>query len=226
MANLFYIMGKSASGKDTIYKRIKEEIDIKEYVLYTTRPMREGEREGIDYHYVSDEQISKFKEEGKVIESRTYQTVKGPWTYATIADKQLKQNGDIITVGTLESYRKVREYFENRKDTKVLPIYITIDEQERRKRAIEREERQKNPNYAEVERRINADNIDFSEENLKLCGITPRETFENYDLEKCVGEILGYIEKAKSLKEKYNVERLTNIPSKSNRTNTDFEEER
>ena len=147
MSNFIYIMGKSASGKDTIYKRIKEQIDVKTYILYTTRPIRTGEQEGVDYHYVSDEQMLKFEQEGKVIESRTYQTVKGPWTYATIEDEQLEQNGDILAIGTIESYNKIKEYYEDKKDTKLLPVYITIDEDERRKRALEREKKQENPNY-------------------------------------------------------------------------------
>ena len=218
MSNFIYIMGKSASGKDTIYKRIKEQIDVKTYVLYTTRPIRTGEQEGVDYHYVSDEQMLKFKQEGKVIESRTYQTVKGPWTYATIADEQLEQNGDILTVGTLESYNKIKEYYEDKKDTKLLPVYITIDEEERRKRALEREKKQKNPNYEEVERRIKADNIDFSEENLKKAGIGQNETFENYDLDKCVESIVTYIQKERekglTLQEKYKVEGLKPVTLK------------
>lgn len=218
MANFIYIMGKSASGKDTIYKRIKEQIDVKTYVLYTTRPIRTGEQEGVDYHYVSDEQMLKFKQEGKVIESRTYRTVKGPWTYATIADEQLEQNGDILTVGTLESYNKIKEYYEDKEDTKLLPVYITIDEEERRKRALEREKKQKNPNYEEVERRIKADNIDFSEENLKKAGIGQNETFENYDLDKCVESIVTYIQKERekglTLQEKYKVEGLKPVTLK------------
>lgn len=201
MGNFIYIMGKSASGKDTIYKRIKEQMNIKTYILYTTRPMREGEKEGVDYHYVSDEQIEKFRKAGKIIESRTYQTVNGPWTYATVADEQLRQTGDIITVGTLESYKNIKEYYKDKKDTKLLPVYITIDEQEREKRAIEREKKQPVPNYAEVARRIKADNIDFSEENLKKCGITNMQTFENYDLEKCVSEIMNYIGRNKQIVE-------------------------
>ena len=218
MSNFIYIMGKSASGKDTIYKRIKEQIDVKTYILYTTRPIRIGEQEGVDYHYVSDEQMLKFKQEGKVIESRTYQTVKGPWTYATIADEQLEQNGDILTVGTLESYNKIKEYYEDKKDTKLLPVYITIDEEERRKRELEREKRQKNPNYEEVERRFKADNIDFSEENLKKAGIGQNETFENYDLDKCVESIVTYIQKERekglTLQEKYKVECLKPVTLK------------
>ncbi len=193
MTNLFYIMGKSATGKDTIYKKIKEQIKIKEYILYTTRPIRVGEKDGINYHFTTHEQIEKFEQQKKVIESRTYETVQGPWTYATIDDEQLKQKGNILTVGTLESYLKIKKYYDNNKETNVIPIYIVIDEQERRKRAIEREKEQKNPNFAEVERRLKADNLDFSVENLKLCNITQKETFENYDLDKCVNEIIIYI---------------------------------
>ena len=198
MSNIYYIMGKSATGKDTVYKKIKEEIDIQSYILYTTRPIREGEKEGVDYHFVINEQIEEYKQQGKVIESRTYNTVHGPWTYATIHDEQLEQKGDILTVGTLESYKQIKEYFKDIKDTQVLPIYIAIDEQERRKRAMERESKQKEPKYAEMERRLKADNIDFSEENLKSAGITEKVTFFNYDLDSCVEKILNYIERTKT----------------------------
>lgn len=194
MSNLIYIMGKSASGKDTIYKKIKENMDVKSYILYTTRPIRTGEKEGIDYHYISEEQMRKLEQEGKVIESRTYQTVQGPWTYATIADEQLEQNGDLLTVGTLESYQKIKEYYKEKEDTKLLPVYITVDEEERKKRAMEREEKQEHPNYHEVERRMKADNIDFSEENLKQAGIEKEQTFENYDLNTCIEKIINYIQ--------------------------------
>ena len=172
MSNIIYIMGKSASGKDTIYKKIKEKMKIKTYILYTTRPIREGEQDGVDYYYVSEEQMAKLAEEGRVIESRTYQTIKGPWTYATIQDEQLAQSGDIITVGTLESYQKIKDYYKDKSETQVLPVYITIYEEERMHRALNREAIQEKPNYEEVKRRMLADNIDFSEENLKQCGIT------------------------------------------------------
>ena len=197
MANMSYIMGKSATGKDTIYNRIKQEISINNYVLYTTRPIRTGENEGIDYFFVTANQISEFVNRGKVIESRTYNTVHGPWTYATIADEQLKQEGDILTVGTLESYVKLKDYFKDNDEVDIKPIYIAIDEEERRKRAEAREARQKEPKYAEMERRLKADNIDFSEEKLKEAGITEKETFYNYDLDTCVDKILQYIQNIK-----------------------------
>ena len=44
MGKIYYIMGKSASGKDTIYKRlIKELPELGIVRMYTTRPIRDGE---------------------------------------------------------------------------------------------------------------------------------------------------------------------------------------
>ena len=193
MTNLFYIMGKSATGKDTIYKKIKEELDINEYILYTTRPMRTGEKNGVDYFFVTEEDIKNYRLRNKVIESRTYQTVHGPWTYATIADEQLNKEGNILTVGTLESYNKIKEYYANNENTRILPIYIKIDEQERRNRAIQREQKQEKPKFEEMERRLKADNIDFSKEKIEASGIGKNETFENYNLDECVNKIVNYI---------------------------------
>ena len=48
-------MGKSASGKDSIYKKIRERLsELKPIVIYTTRPIREGEREGVEYYFTDD----------------------------------------------------------------------------------------------------------------------------------------------------------------------------
>ena len=211
MTNLFYIMGKSATGKDTIYNKLLEKIDLKTYIPYTTRPIRSGEKNGRDYYFITAQDIKKFKQEGKVIESRTYQTAHGPWIYATINDEQLKQEGDILTVGTLESYIQIREYFKEKENKTVLPIYITIDEKERIKRALAREEKQENPKYKEMERRLKADNIDFSEDNLRIAEITKKETFYNYNLEKCTNEILKYMKEEKAREEKTNINKTKNI---------------
>ena len=44
MGKIFYIMGKSSSGKDTIYKKLlgDRELELRNIILYTTRPMRQG----------------------------------------------------------------------------------------------------------------------------------------------------------------------------------------
>ena len=76
MGKIYYMMGKSSSGKDTIYKDIRKDLpELKTLTLYTTRPMREGEKDGVEYYFVTDEILEKYREEGKIIELRTYQTV-------------------------------------------------------------------------------------------------------------------------------------------------------
>lgn len=191
---IIYIMGKSSSGKDTIFKKLKEKLDVDTYVMYTTRPIREGEKEGVTYHYISDEKMQKYidgKENNKLIEYRTYQTVHGPWTYATIADEQFKTNKDMMMLGTLESYENMKKHFEK----ELLPIYIEVEDGLRLERALKREREQKEPKYAELCRRFLADSKDFSEENLKKAGIVKR--FENIELDKCLNEILKEIKNNK-----------------------------
>lgn len=202
MSNLIYIMGKSSAGKDTIYQKVKERINTNLYIPYTTRPMREGEVQGREYNFITREEFNELEKEQKVMENRNYNVInkngeKDIWTYATIADKQWDKDGDFLSIGTLESYTSILKYLKNHpeKELKMLPVYISISEEERRKRATARENQQAKPNFEEMERRLKADNIDFSEEKLREAGISKFETFENYDLEKCVSEIIGYVER-------------------------------
>ena len=62
MNKIFYIMGKSASGKDNIYRRLLEEkdLDLHELVLYTTRPKRQDEVDGREYFFVDDERFQQL----------------------------------------------------------------------------------------------------------------------------------------------------------------------
>ena len=190
---IIYIMGKSSAGKDTIYKILKEKIDVKPYVLYTTRPMRTGEKEGIDYNYLTNEEMEKYfqEESSKIIESRTYNTVYGPWTYATILDNQFLLEKDLLMTGTLESYNEVIKYFKDKKNIKIIPIYIEVEDGIRLERALKREKEQKEPKYVELCRRFIADSKDFSEENINKSGIKKR--FQNNNINDCVNEIIEYI---------------------------------
>lgn len=217
MKQFFYIMGKSATGKDTIYKKLKEKMDMNSYLLYTTRPMRQGEKDGVDYHFVTDEKMREYEEQDKIIEIRKYNTVKGIWKYATVADEQFQQEGNILTVGTLESYQSMRSYFQKNSDWELLPIYIEIPEEERRKRAIEREKKQLKPDYEEMERRLHADNQDFSEEKIRKAGIKPEQRFTNDDLEICVSQIQEYMEgRAYNAHQRFAGKYKVELPKKNN----------
>ena len=191
---IIYIVGKSSVGKDTIYKILKQKMDVKPYVLYTTRPIRTGEKNGINYYYLKQEEMEKYINEknSKVMEYRTYNTIYGPWTYATILDSQFESNKDLLMEGTLESYNAVKKYFENNEKVNVIPIYIEVDDGIRLERALKREKEQENPKYEELCRRFLADSKDFSESKIIESGIKKR--FQNINIEDCVKEIVQYIE--------------------------------
>ena len=195
MGKIYYVMGKSASGKDTIFKKLLAECPkMRKIVLYTTRPQREGETDGVEYRFSTESELDRFEAEGKLIERRVYQTVYGPWTYATIDDGQILLGcRNYIAIGTLESYQKMCEYFGTEK---IKPILIWLDDGIRLQRALNRENVQAEPHYREMCRRFLADEEDFAEEKIAAAGITRR--YINEDLNKCFNEILQDIEDAKN----------------------------
>ena len=190
MGKIFYIMGKSSSGKDTIYKKLSERMpELQRIVPYTTRPIRDGEQEGVEYHFVGEDRLREMQEAGRVIEVRAYNTKCGVWTYFTADDGQIDlENKDYLVIGTLESFQALKKYFG---EEKIVPIYIEVDDGVRLSRALEREQREKEPRYEEMCRRFLADSADFSEGNLRRAGIWKR--FVNMELERCLEEVVAYI---------------------------------
>ena len=193
MGKIVQIMGKSASGKDTIYQALlkKNRYGLKRVIPYTTRPIRSGEAEGREYHFCTNEEAKKMTEEGKVIELRSYYTVGGLWQYFTADDGQIDlEKNNYILIGTPKSYEKMKEYFG---EEFMVPIYIYLDNGDRLQRALNREKLQKSPNYAEMCRRYLADEEDFSKERLDAAGIT--RGFENIELAATIKAIEEYLEK-------------------------------
>ncbi len=191
MGKIYCIMGKSSSGKDTIYKMLQNEgsLNLKTIVSYTTRPIRAGERDGVEYFFCDDAHAQKLEREGKVIELRAYHTVHGIWKYFTADDGQVSSDGqDYLIIGTLESFLKIREYYGS---DRVIPIYIEVENGLRLARALERERSQEKPKYAEMCRRYLADEEDFSEEKLAQAGIAVR--FQNVELTTTEAEIVSFI---------------------------------
>lgn len=191
MGKIYCLLGKSSSGKDTLFKMIleKKELSLKTIVPYTTRPIRVGERDGVEYHFSTEEQVKELEAAGKIIELRAYKTVHGIWKYFTVNDSQIDlKNQNYLIIGTLESYVKIRDYFGREH---LEPVYIEVDDGVRLQRALDRERAQDVPKYAEMCRRFLADSEDFSEEKLKAAGIERR--FENTELEKTCEKIVSYI---------------------------------
>lgn len=192
MGKIFYLMGKSASGKDSIYKKLISDSDLslKGVVMYTTRPMREGEVDGRDYFFIDNEELDRLRGEGKVIEERTYNTMHGPWTYATIDDGQIDlSKGSYLIVGVLSSYIETCHFFGKEA---IVPVYVEVEDGERLFRALKRE-RAGNGKYKELCRRFLADSEDFSEDKLLGAGIEKK--YDNIDFDACIRQIKDDIRK-------------------------------
>ena len=188
MPEIAFIMGKSSSGKDKIFKKLiaDEELKLNTIVMYTTRPMRQGESDGAEYYFVSDDTAAKMEAEGRIIEIRAYHTVHGIWKYFTLDDGQIDINkGKYIVIGTLEAYEKFCDHYGKEH---LMPIYIDVEDGIRLTRALAREKKQEHPKYAEMCRRFLADSIDFSEENISKLGIKIRY-FNNELLDGCIDQI-------------------------------------
>ena len=198
MGKLFYIMGKSASGKDHIYEALLRDpaLGLSPLVLYTTRPIRQNERDGREYHFVDQEKMVRLRLAGRIIEERVYDTVFGPWYYFTADDGQVDlEKNNYLGIGTLESYLKLKEYYG---EDALCPLYVEVEDGIRLERALKRERKQQQPKYAEMCRRFLADCEDFSEEKIEQAGIRKR-FYNNGAIEDCFSEIQNFVEQVKKL---------------------------
>ena len=177
--NIFCIMGKSGTGKDTIYKKLVEKLSLQPIPLYTTRPMRNNEENGREYYFVQDIPAE------NVIECREYHTVNGVWKYALVDDGQFMQDGILIT--TPAGIRAMRSYWEKDPEIVLWPIQICVPERERINRLYQRERSLENPNYKEIDRRILTDQTDFK--NIEFT----YASFYNEDAGQCAQAIAEYI---------------------------------
>lgn len=203
MINILYLMGKSSSGKDTVKNKLIVKLKelnyrIEDLVIYTTREIRSGEVEGIDYKFVDECKYQKLLNNNMIIEARTYEKIQGTVRYFTVYDDALfsKDADYIVGVGTLVSYNQLVDYFkkEGKTEYNIIPIYLEVENASRLLRAVRREltEVVEKQNFEEVCRRFEADELDYSEENIRNSGI--RDRFQNNNIQETVVEICKYLQ--------------------------------
>lgn len=134
MITIIAIVGKTASGKDTIAKYMKKVYDIKPIVSYTDRPIREGETNGIEHWFISKEEMNELLIQNKK-DIMAY--TKFPKTgYRYCASSYLLKNNKIYTYiidpPGLEYLKKFRP------DINLYTIYVDLEEEEIIKRALKR----------------------------------------------------------------------------------------
>ena len=203
MGKLYYIIGKSSTGKDSILQKLLEDrkLGLSEIIQYTTRPKRDGEIEGVEYHFIDEAETERLAKAGKIIELRAYNTVHGIWKYMMVDDGAIDLDSrDYVAVGTAASFAEVNRFFPA---GQVVPIYIDVEKGERLYRAVMRERKSDHPKYEECCRRFLADEADFADEKLKEAGLMDENgvianRIENRTLRECVAEVKALIEKTKN----------------------------
>ena len=147
------LFGKSASGKDTIQKWIVSNFSkiTKGIVSCTTRPPRDGEQDGVDYFFLSDEEFAKKVLDGSMLEATSFRE----WFYGTALDQL---DPDKINVGVF-NITGIECILDDPR-LEVVPVWIHASDKARLRRSLDRED---NPDCNEICRRFLADEKDFDE---------------------------------------------------------------
>ena len=165
---MILLVGKTASGKDTIQKELIK-MGYKAVVSYTTRPPRNGEVDGIAYHFISQEDFLSKEKAGFFAETTSYNVATGEtWYYGCSIEDLTDDKVMIVNPDGLRQIRKI---------STLSPVayYIMANEETLWNRL-----RQRGDDAAEARRRLNADDVDFAGivSNVEFClkndlGITP-----------------------------------------------------
>lgn len=159
MINILAIMGKAGSGKDTLLKALLKEPAFKDsaspIISCTTRPIRENEQDGVDYHFLTHEQFTDQIVNGEMLEA----TVFNDWCYGTSMANLAK---DKLNIGVFNP--EGVELLRSNSDVNLTLIYIEANDKDRLMRQLMREN---NPDVHEIIRRYSADEMDFSEEEIE-----------------------------------------------------------
>ena len=140
--------------------RLIKEFDVKPLVSYTTRPKRDCEQEGREYHFITDEEFERIKDNDKFVETRVYKTVNGNWYYGLPKiGIDLEDDNNYITILDFDGLLELETWLRSiGQIDKLTSIYIDVTEQNRLIRALTREQNMTKKQVEEVIRRYYDDN--------------------------------------------------------------------
>lgn len=156
MYKIIALMGESGAGKDRMMQEVLVSLqgtpNIHEIISCTSRPMRQGEANGINYYFYTPDQFMNKIYEGEMLEFTNFNN----WWYGTSFDS-VRSDG-VINIGVFNP-AGVRSLLE-RDDCDVIVYWVQARAKDRLIRQLEREE---DPNVSEIVRRFMADEEDFSD---------------------------------------------------------------
>lgn len=189
MGKLFVLVGKSASGKDTIYSAVREDMpEVLNVVSTTTRPMRPNETEGVEYYFISTEDFLFMENRGEFIETRKYNTIQEGqptvWYYGISKQAIDLEKGNHIVIVDLNGLEELKKVFGKN----VVTIYVYVEDKEREERAKKRGGFEQ----AEWDRRLEDDNFQFNKERIDR---DVDYIVHNINLQQSINEVKNIIDK-------------------------------
>lgn len=154
---LITLTGTSACGKDSLLNKILESNkNIKPIISVTTRPKREGETDGVEYKFITLEELTELYNNEELIEIREYNTKHGMWYYGITKDSIDVDSDDIyIVIVDVQGVVQLRQYLNSLKsdNIKVESVFINCSGKERMFRSLTREQNLNDEQIAEICRR-------------------------------------------------------------------------
>lgn len=152
MYKVIALIGEAGSGKDTLMQSVLAKTDkLHEVISCTTRPPREGEIDGVNYHFLTGEQFGQKVLNGEMLEATCF----NDWFYGTSYESL---RSDCVNIGVFNP--DGIDSMMAHKDVYIVAYYVRTDEKQRLLRQLNREE---NPDVREILRRFTADLLDFED---------------------------------------------------------------
>lgn len=182
---LIILTGVCCSGKDTIKKELVKQKIAKSIITTTTRPKRPKEKDGQDYHFVSDMEFLEMVQNGEFAEFKDYAVADGSvWMYGSPAKEIEKaEDDDYVIILTPQGVRDLKTSFSHI-PMKIFYIYANY-------KTIQERLEHRGDNKAEAQRRMNKDREDFKGWENEVDKIVYNNLDDN--IKNVVEKIRGYL---------------------------------
>lgn len=125
--NMIVLVGESASGKSSIERNLVNNYGFNKVVSYTTREPRQGEVDGVDYHFIDTNKFLELKEQGFFAETAVY----NGWNYGTAKEDCTDDKVAVLTPHGLRQVSKLE-------GINVVSFYINVPRRDRLIKILQR----------------------------------------------------------------------------------------
>lgn len=150
---MIILVGASASGKTEVAKMLFRLFQMRKVITHTTRPMRKGEKDGVDYHFVDEETFLDLDSKNYFVEKTNYNGNFYGTSRTELGDNKVL----IVDPRGLQSFLALN-------DPSIVSFFMDVSKETRRLRILKRGD-----DLASAIKRIQTDETEFSKESVAMC---------------------------------------------------------